>query len=939
MKIEILFNHSRFSEYAAYLKSTNLSSASIDRKLSSLASFQKFLVKKKLIQNPPDPATAGPPSLDRAAINPNLISKIFQKIKLSSPVKGRCPQGGGVLKNGFIPKYLAIFSLFVIGAGLGFAIYRQAFTQSKKDLAYSTAATPVTAGRFLSFQGRLTDSSGNAIEVETGIIFKLYNVGTTGVGATLYTSQSGNSQTVVPDTNGIFSVTIGKSHGTTIPSTVFSENAEVWLEITAGGEVMAPRQPIATVAYAINAETLQGLPPSASGLKDTVLVIDGSGDINLGETSPSIISTSGTFGLEGQSILLTTSSGSGGDIAISPDIRGQLDLNFSGSSPTGGGGFVNAQADANLTSGNLFSGKALVVGSTNYNFINFQNYSVGTSLTNRFSVDGFGNTFVGGTLSTTNLAVGSSTLVSNLNADLLDGYHSSDFVGVGITGSFLYTAGNGLNISGNQFKLGGALTEATRLNIGSTEVMYLSTAGNVGIGTTAPTAKLEINVIGSNTIGSGNGLQIIKDGGFGWELGLNSTQDLMFNNKYGGTWYNSMTLKRDGTGNVGIGTTNPLQKLSVIGNGSFSTNLSVGGTTNVNVLTVNEGNNPLTSLLVKSAAVFDSGATNVTPVSIFGRTGQTADLFKIGNTIINQGNYLTVNGSGNVGIGTTSPRTRLDLGNFITSSLTPSRTLSNYQLRFGVETAGVYSNNIAFSAEGSSYPVAAISAIDEGSNVQTGLSFMTGNYTSLDEKLRITYNGNVGIGTINPLAKTQIVQTTFTEGNGILLGGVAGGFAGLAIDLSASVGGYSKIQSISNTGSPGHIYGNLVLNPNGGNVGIGTTSPTDKLTVDSGSIRLSNLGATNTRGIIFSESSSDNYSILYDGIGASTENKLIFNTNLGGGSIMTFKGNGNVGIGTTNPTYKLDVAGNGNFSTNLRVGGTLALPQGAGVNKVLQSDA
>jgi hypothetical protein len=61
---------------------------------------------------------------------------------------------------------------------------------------------------------------------------------------------------------------------------------------------MSPRQPIATVAYAINSETLQGLPPSASGLKDTVLVVDSNGNLNLGETSPTIKSTSGTLGIE-----------------------------------------------------------------------------------------------------------------------------------------------------------------------------------------------------------------------------------------------------------------------------------------------------------------------------------------------------------------------------------------------------------------------------------------------------------------------------------------------------------------------------------------------------------------------------------------------------------------------------------------------------------------
>ena len=224
-----------------------------------------------------------------------------------------------------------------------------------------------------------------------------------GVGTTLYTSQTGNSQTIVPDDNGIFSVTIGKSHGTTIPSSVFSENAEVWLEITAGGETMSPRQQIATVGYALNSETLQGLPPSASGTKNTVLVIDGLGNLNLGETSPTIKSTSGTLGIEGQAVLIKATDGSGGNITINPDANGTIKLITEGTGVSDG--FINA-TNANLTSGNLFNA---TINNLNrgYNFINFSNYSVGTSIVSRFSVDAYGNTIIGN-----NLTVGGTICIS-----------------------------------------------------------------------------------------------------------------------------------------------------------------------------------------------------------------------------------------------------------------------------------------------------------------------------------------------------------------------------------------------------------------------------------------------------------------------------------------------------------------------------------------------
>ena len=65
-----------------------------------------------------------------------------------------------------------------------------------------------------------------------------------------------------------------------------------------------------------------------------------------------------------------------------------------------------------------------------------------------------------------------------------------DTAGIGGT----YTAGNGLTLSGSQFKFGGAISENTRLNIGNTEVMYIDYAtGNIGVGTTYSTYKLNLS--------------------------------------------------------------------------------------------------------------------------------------------------------------------------------------------------------------------------------------------------------------------------------------------------------------------------------------------------------------------------------------------------------------------------------------------------------------
>ncbi|HRT40291.1 MAG TPA: hypothetical protein P5299_03015, partial [Candidatus Woesebacteria bacterium] len=461
MNLKSYFTASKYNEYAAFLKAQKISNASIKRKLSSLASFEKFLIKKGLI-------------IEKPLVTSSSLSK--GDIRRTERFK-------------FLNKYTLVAALLIIISALGWGLYNQTILKAKRNLAYSTITSPAIPKRILSFQGRLTDSAGNPINSSTSIKFDLYN--TDIGGSLLYTSGSGNSQTVVPDDNGIFSVIIGKSHGDTIPSTVFTENTEVWLQITAGGETMAPRQQIATVAYALNSESLQGLPPSATGLKNTVLVIDNYGNLNLGETSPTIKSTSGILGIEGQAVLIKAADTSGGNIELNPDGNGKLLLSTEGTNVGGTGGLVQLTNGGNLIGGALLYGQ---VGNDNrnYNFINLVNYDVGTTTYSpRFTISAGGIA----TLST-GITTPKITLTTGAQSNYLlqsDANGNASWVspsGVGGT----YTAGNGLNLSSSQFKLGGVITEATRLNIGNTEALYIAyPSGNIGIGITNPAAKLHIS--------------------------------------------------------------------------------------------------------------------------------------------------------------------------------------------------------------------------------------------------------------------------------------------------------------------------------------------------------------------------------------------------------------------------------------------------------------
>jgi hypothetical protein len=199
------------------------------------------------------------------------------------------------------------------------------------------------------------------------------------------------------------------------------------------------------------------------------------------------------------------------------------------------------------------------------------------------------------------------------------------------------------------------------------------------------------------------------------------------------------------------------------------------------------------------------------------------------------------------------------------------------------------------SAIGSYFNVA-----DEGN-----LEFLTGGSTT---RMIISSSGNVGIGTTSPLVRFQITQpngigtpTLGTSTGGLFIAG-DGNQYGLYIGNDGNTGS-SWLQAMRNNTATAY---NILLNPVGGNVGIGTSSPYVKLDVRGGGI-----GQTTTDFAVGSAGT-----IVYMRTGATTGNTtfgLIQVGNTGdnaGGNLVLNQFGGNVGIGTTGPSHTLTVAGN-----------------------------
>ncbi|MFA7300685.1 MAG: hypothetical protein WC069_00005, partial [Candidatus Shapirobacteria bacterium] len=955
MNLKHFNSPSIIEKYIASLRSTSTSDSTISRKLSAIKSFSDYLKKRQIIVKPqPTPQTSLRGVLDAATPVPK-----------------------------FFNKYLIWTTIILILLGSAYGLYTQVFIRATKQLAYSTATNPIAGSRILSFQGRLTDTSGNPISSETGIIFKLYN---NSIGGTqLYTSATGNSQTVLPDVNGIFNTVIGKSHGDTIPSNVFTENSEVWLEITTDSQVMTPRQQIATVAYALNAETLQGMPPSASGLKNTVLVVGESGNIYLGETSPSIISTSGTFGLEGQALLLKASDGSGGNITINPDGNGVIRFVTEGTTPSLGG-FIDA-TNANIATGNLFNAQ---INNTNrgYNFIEFSNYNVGTTTTaSRFSVSADGNVSIGGSITAASLPVGIGTSLIYID--------SNGVLTRGISVGTTYAFTNGLTNSSNTISLGGTLTQNINFTVGNTSAFFInSTSGYVGIGTTNPLGKLHIanGLSGATPLSSYNDVVIEKNSNAGMTIlspdanysrivfgspadvyaGLvtysPTANELYFGTaRVGGavsirTGDEADAMRILSSGNVGIGTTNPGKIIDISQNQNALsevriTNTTAGTSAGSRFLAQGPDSNEFVNFayigtsfaavpIYQDKALFQSGST--TSGMIFDDRSSSGFTFALSGSP-----KVSINSSGNVGIGTTNPTYALDVAssglngvsfktssgsfsysgqqmNFNSAPTSPAASLYIYARNTGggqIEMGTVGADPILFQTTNGT--VTAMTIAGDG-QVNVGSTLTSGNLYSL---------GNVGIGTTSPSYKLDIAggSIRIEPNQSLFAENTAWGF---------------KPKITSQTGGLGGTYGQQFFMPNDNNsnrwswlldttevmslarasssdtrLGIGTTAPTQRLDV-SGSMNLTGTiftaGTSGVTGQLLQSTGTGLQWVSASAVGgtytatngltlagsvfkfggALTENTRL---NIGNTEVLFLSTNGNVGIGTTNPTGKLGI--------------------------------
>ena len=517
-------------------------------------------------------------------------------------------------------------------------------------------------------------------------------------------------------------------------------------------------------------------------------------------------------------------------------------------------------------------------------------------------------------------SLGFRTLPTNTNYTLI----SRDSAG----NSPLYV--QSANTSANQiiakFNYGSATVNAGNnvLTVAKDSSYFQNT--NVGIGTASPGVKLDVSgqirsndsfLLQSGTTAIGS----IRNQGGALDIRGDSTRDVSL-----GSVTSPQALFVEGTnGNVGIGTISPRDTLEIVGNMRFvdgedhlmiKPNNAIQGADFIVGDGVDATDTPVMSLnglYGGQVTIQTQGNTiaNKTVLDVQGTQGQlfsvtddlSGDIFSVtdisGVPIMNVNSDGTSYFDGNVGIGTTSPSEKLEVSgsNTLSIKLSPNNTEATYVTTL----TNNYSATLGTELKSGTYNI-----LTHGNGTGTALNFTNGAMTfdfRNSEHMRITEAGNVGIGTTSPTAALDV------NGEIAIRGGEGADDARMHFRASDNSNRFT-IETDLDGSTSNDLLGfraagtdNILVLKGNGNVGIGTTSPGDALEVNGAiSTTSSNFVSASTGSILTLQTASAPYSYSY--INAAAAGGVMISAAL---ALQTDAGN--VGIGTTSPSAKLDVNG------------------------------
>ena len=317
----------------------------------------------------------------------------------------------------------------------------------------------------------------------------------------------------------------------------------------------------------------------------------------------------------------------------------------------------------------------------------------------------------------------------------------------------------------------------------ASKLMTIKESGNIGIGVDAPLGKLHIESSSAGAIAANavaDELLLESSGHTGMTIysGTGSTGNIQFgdadDDDIGKIEYdhntNNMAFVANGgtkmtildTGEVGIGTSAPAQQLQIqSGNILLAQIASGAGTQKVMWSAQDNSERAYIGYKIHATATSDSGIEYSTAYG--NHTFKGAG----GATLMTIDAYDT--GIGNVGIGTATPQSFLDIQKSSASTWDNEELISNYNLILRNSNTGTNTYaGIAFDVSTETDDLDAIGAgiaclreagaSSTATNHHADLLFATNNASDdgLTEKMRIKADGKVGIGSSDPAANLEV---------------------------------------------------------------------------------------------------------------------------------------------------------------------------------------
>ena len=274
-------------------------------------------------------------------------------------------------------------------------------------------------------------------------------------------------------------------------------------------------------------------------------------------------------------------------------------------------------------------------------------------------------------------------------------------------------------------------------------------------------------------------------------------------------------------------------------------------------------------------------------VKFYGSTLADGQGFKIN---VNGGDRFAIDSSGNVGIGTDSPDTNLEVSSATGGVLRLTSTDTTVQTGESIGKIEFKSND---ASTGGDNVMGFVSCVATNVGTRYALSFGTGDAAAAEERMRIDNSGTTTI-------------TNGTNDNTLLLLNGARGRRLRVQEHNTGNGGIEiTSQDTSETGTTNANNRTILLNRSGGNIGVGTYPNANS------TLHIANPNADTTRFTISAESNTANFSYIKSVDHTSNTNKMIFGNTYGYNTetdIMTLF-NGMAGIGTNSPDRPLSVVG------------------------------